>query len=280
MKELNKCYLIDNKYIIINYTSSKKIKYDNEKKIDRIINDGYYKINLENIILIVRSILGIENENTFRVTIVYHENITDLVYFSKGKIVKYAKKVENNSSYLDILYTVKKGLNINTNNKDSDFVDLIPNEVKRMNNLENIKDITLKKSDLLLYEIYKLFYCDTPNFFDNNDRIRAQVMMFILSEYGISIDTDIFSLSKDYPKSLKINESMNRLMIANDISKINVRDYYKKDIIAIGKIFLNCNTDELIAVAKYMYISKYRDKNYMNDNAYRLVKKINRNRNN
>ena len=37
MKELNKCYLIDNKYIIINYTSSKKIKYDNEKKIDRII---------------------------------------------------------------------------------------------------------------------------------------------------------------------------------------------------------------------------------------------------
>ena len=31
MKELNKCYLIDNKYIIINYTSSKKIKYDNEK---------------------------------------------------------------------------------------------------------------------------------------------------------------------------------------------------------------------------------------------------------
>lgn len=280
MKELNKCYLIDNKYIIINYTSSKKIKYDNEKKIDRIINDGYYKINLENIILIVRSILGMENENTFRVTIVYHENITDLVYFSKGKIVKYAKKVENNSSYLDILYTVKKGLNINTNNKDSDFVDLIPNEVKRMNNLENIKDITLKKSDLLLYEIYKLFYCDTPNFFDNNDRIRAQVMMFILSEYGISIDTDIFSLSKVYPKSLKINESMNRLMIANDISKINVRDYYKKDIIAIGKIFLNCNTDELIAVAKYMYISKYRDKNYMNDNAYRLVKKINRNRNN
>lgn len=280
MKELNKCYLIDNKYIIINYTSSKKIKYDNEKKIDRIINDGYYKINLENIILIVRSILGMENENTFRVTIVYHENITDLVYFSKGKIVKYAKKVGNNSSYLDILYTVKKGLNINTNNKDSDFVDLIPNEVKRMNNLENIKDITLKKSDLLLYEIYKLFYCDTPNFFDNNDRIRAQVMMFILSEYGISIDTDIFSLSKDYPKSLKINESMNRLMIANDISKIDVRDYYKKDIINIGKIILNCNTDELIAIAKYMYISKYRDKNYMNDNAYRLVKKINRNRNN
>ena len=280
MKELNKCYLIDNKYIIINYTSSKKIKYDNEKKIDRIINDGYYKINLENIILIVRSILGMENENTFRVTIVYHENVTDLVYFSKGKIVKYAKKVGNNSSYLDILYTVKQGLNINTNNKDSDFVDLIPNEVKRMNNLENIKDITLKKSDLLLYEIYKLFYCDTPNFFDNNDRIRAQVMMFILSEYGISIDTDIFSLSKDYPKSLKINESMNRLMIANDISKINVRDYYKKDIIAIGKIFLNCNTDELIAVAKYMYISKYRDKSYMNDNAYRLVKEINRNRNN
>ena len=221
-----------------------------------------------------------ENENTFRVTIVYHENITDLVYFSKGKIVKYAKKVENNSSYLDILYTVKKGLDINTNNKDSDFVDLIPNEVKRMNNLENIKDITLKKSDLLLYEIYKLFYCDTPNFFDNNDRIRAQVMMFILSEYGISIDTDIFSLSKDYPKSLKINESMNRLMIANDISKINVRDYYKKDIIVIGKILLNCNTDELIDIAKYMYISKYRDKNYMNDNAYRLVKKINRNRNN
>lgn len=280
MKELNKCYLIDNKYIIINYTSSKKIKYDNEKKIDRIINDGYYKINLENIILIVRSILGMENENTFRVTIVYHENITDLVYFSKGKIVKYAKKVGNNSSYLDILYTVKKGLNINTNNKGSDFVDLIPSEVKRMNNLENIKDITLKENDLLLYEIYKLFYCDTPNFFDNNDRIRAQVMMFILSEYGISIDTDIFSLSKDYPKSLKINESMNRLMIANDISKINVRDYYKKDIINIGKIILNCNTDELIAIAKYMYISKYRDKNYMNDNAYRLVKKINRNRNN
>ena len=125
-----------------------------------------------------------------------------------------------------------------------------------------------------------IFYCDTPNFFDNNDRIRAQVMMFILSEYGISIDTDIFSLSKDYPKSLKINESMNRLMIANDISKINVRDYYKKDIIAIGKILLNCNTDELIDIVKYMYISKYRDKNYMNDNAYRLVKKINRNRNN
>ena len=31
MKELNKCYLIDNKYIIINYTSSKKNKYDRKE---------------------------------------------------------------------------------------------------------------------------------------------------------------------------------------------------------------------------------------------------------
>lgn len=276
MKELSKSYLIDNKYIIINYTSSKSITYEKEKRIDKILNNKYYNFSLENIILIIRSILGNEKENTFRITIVYHDDITDLVYFSKGRIVKYAKKIENNKDSLDILYTVKKGLNIKVNNKNSELIKIIPTETNNMNNLENIKEVSLKRNDLLLYEIYKLFYHNIPNFLDCNDRIKTQIMMFILDEYGIKIEEDIFSLTDAYPKNIKINESMNRLMLANSIPEVKIRDYYKKDIIVIGKVLSKCNIDELIEFARYMYIKKYRDKNYIEDKSYRLVKKIDR----
>ena len=50
MKEFNKCYLCNNKYIIINYTSSKNIIYEKEKKLDKVFDMGYYNCNLENIV--------------------------------------------------------------------------------------------------------------------------------------------------------------------------------------------------------------------------------------
>lgn len=37
MKELNKCYLIDNKYIIINYTSSKKLNMIMKRKLIELL---------------------------------------------------------------------------------------------------------------------------------------------------------------------------------------------------------------------------------------------------
>ena len=191
MKEFNKCYLCNNKYIIINYTSSKNIIYEKEKRLDKVFDMGYYNCNLENIVLLVRSILGIQNENTFRVTIVYHDDITDLVYFSKGKIVKYAKRVNYKDSYFDMLYTTKKGLNIKATGRDSDLGEYASKEIVRMNNLELIEGISLSNNDLMLYEIYKLFYQKKPNYFENNDRIRTHIMMYILREYGIIESYDI-----------------------------------------------------------------------------------------
>ena len=275
MKEFNKCYLCNNKYIIINYTSSKNIIYEKEKKLDKVFDMGYYNCNLENIVLLVRSILGIQNENTFRVTIVYHDDITDLVYFSKGKIVKYAKRVNYKDSYFDMLYTTKKGLNIKATGRDSDLGEYASKEIVRMNNLELIEGISLSNNDLMLYEIYKLFYQKKPNYFENNDRIRTHIMMYILREYGITFEEEDFTC-KEFPKSLLEERIMYKLMISNSISEVKIREEYKKIITSIGNALVNCDIEELITLSKYMYISKYRDSDYKDDKANRLIKKINR----
>lgn len=275
MKEFNKCYLYNNKYVIINYTSSKSIVYEKEKRLDKIFNMGYYDCNLDNIVLVVRSILGIQNENTFRVTIVYHDDITDLVYFSKGKIIKYAKKVSFKDSYFDMLYTTKKGLNIKTTSRDSDLGKDVSKEIIKMNNLELIEGISLSNNDLILYEIYKLFYQKKPNYFENNDRIRTHIMMYILREYGVTFEEEDFTC-KEFPKSLLVEKIMYKLMISNSISEVKIREDYKKIITSIGNALMDCDIEELITLSKYMYISKYRDSDYSDDKANRLIKKINR----
>ena len=272
---INECYLCkDNTYIIINYNNNKVIEHEKVDKLSKIFTREYSNFELKDIISIIRTIFNTEDEKTLKVTIVQNDDIKSLVYFSKGKIIKYLNKVDYKEKYiLEIKYTSRSSLNITSNTKDNELSSLISSEINKINSLENISPLSLNKEDKILYKIYKLFYNSDPDFLDNIDKIKTQIM-----EYGISIyEEEDFKLYNSIPFSNKIAEKIRKLLLFNNIPDININKEYKNIISRIGKVLSNeiTDIDELILLVRYMYINKYRDSNYIDNKSYKLIKKIN-----
>ena len=136
----------------------------------------------------------------------------------------------------------------------------------------------MNKEDKILYKIYKLFYNRDPDFLDNIDKIKTQIMVYILMEYGISIyEEEDFKLYNSIPFSIEIAEKIRKLSLFNNIPDININKEYKNIISRIGMVLSNeiTDIDELILLVRYMYINKYRDSNYIDNKSYKLIKKIN-----
>ena len=276
---INECYLCkDNTYIIINYNINKEIESEKVDKLSKIFTIEYRNFELKDIITIIRTIFNTEDEKTLKVTIVQNNDIKSLVYFSKGKIIKYLNKVDYKEKYiLEIKYTSRSGLNITSNTKDNELSSLISSEINKINSLENISPLSLNKEDKILYKIYKLFYNSDPDFLDNIDKIKTQIMAYILMEYGISIyEEEYFKLYNSIPFSIEIAEKIRKLSLFNNIPDINISKEYKNIISHIGKVISNeiTDIDELILLVRYMYINKYRDSNYIDNKSYKLIKKI------
>lgn len=277
---INECYLCkDNTYIIINYNNNKVIEHEKVDKLSKIFTREYSNFELKDIITIIRTIFNTEYEKSLKVTIVQNDDIKSLVYFSKGKIIKYLNKVDYKEKYiLEIKYTSRSSLNITSNTKDNELSSLISSEINKINSLEKISPLSLNKEDKILYKIYKLFYNSDPEFLDNIDKIKTQIMVYILMEYGISIyEEEDFKLYNSIPFSNKIAEKIRKLSLFNNIPDININKEYKNIISRIGKVLSNeiKDIDELILLVRYMYINKYRDSNYIDNKSYKLIKKIN-----
>ena len=277
---INECYLCkDNTYIIINYNNNKVIEHEKVDKLSKIFTREYSNFELKDIITIIRTIFNTEYEKLLKVTIVQNDDIKSLVYFSKGKIIKYLNKVDYKEKYiLEIKYTSRSGLNITSNTKDNELSSLISSEINKITSLEKISPLSLNKEDKILYKIYKLFYNRDPDFLDNIDKIKTQIMVYILMEYGISIyEEEDFKLYNSIPFSIEIAEKIRKLSLFNNIPDININKEYKNIISHIGKILSNeiTDIDELILLVRYMYINKYRDSNYIDNKPYKLIKKIN-----
>lgn len=275
---INEYYLCkDNTYIIINYNNNKVIEHEKVDKLSKIFTREYSNFELKDIITIIRTIFNTEDEKTLKVTIVQNDDIKSLVYFSKGKIIKYLNKVDYKEKYiLEIKYTSRSGLNITSNTKDNELSSLISSEINKINSLEKISPLSLNKEDKILYKIYKLFYNSDPNFLDNIDKIKTQIMAYILMEYGISIYEEDFKLYNSIPFSIEIAEKIRKLSLFNSIPDININKEFKNIISRIGKVLSNeiTDIDELILLVRYMYINKYRDSNYIDNKSYKLIKKI------
>lgn len=280
MKDLSRCFLCKNKtYIMINYSTNKKIEYEVEKKLTRIFDNNYNHFRLPYIVEIIRTVLKDYQENTLRVAVAYPNDTVDLVYFSKGKIVKYIKKVPTpNNQEIKIEYSTKKGLVITSKDKGNNLNNILPGELGELNHLEDIKGIELTTEDKLLNEFYTIFYSSEPNFLSNNVKIKAQIMMYILNEYGIRIGDESFILYNNIPFSSKISESIRRLSIVAEVPRISIRKDIKKQIYAIGDVLNDdsSNLELLIAVSSYLYKTKYQNKNINDKNSYKLIKEINK----
>lgn len=276
---INECYLCKyNTYIIINYNINKEIESEKVDKLSKIFTIEYRNFELKDIITIIRTIFNTEDEKTLKVTIVQNDDIKSLVYFSKGKIIKYSNKVDYKEKYiLEIKYTSRSGLNITSNTKDNELSSIISSEINKINSLENISSLSLNKEDKILYKIYKLFYNSDPDFLDNIDKIKTQILAYILMEYGISIyEEEYFKLYNSIPFSIEIAEKIRKLSLFYNIPDININKEYKNIISCIGKVLSNEIKDinELILLVRYMYINKYRDSNYIDNKSYKLIKKI------
>ena len=228
---------------------------------------------------VIRTILNGCKENML--TILYEDkNGSEYVNYCFSNLVDFKKrlKIYNNGSIYEISYTTCGGVTLNYNNFESDLAQyngfcLISNEIteiiKHIHNLKNIKGVILGINDLEIIELYKLFYNENPDFSKKDIYIRVQAMIFILAEYGITLDGDYgFSVyGEKMPISLDLQQRVNRLYSLGKVSSIKnnikINEQTKKVIKIIGdeirKTIINeqNQNEALIKISKVIHALRY-----------------------
>lgn len=136
MDKLNKNYICNNTYIIINYTSNKKINKERIKLLDQTFNTEYNNFNLIDMIKIIRTILNTNNERTLRLTVTKPNKITKLVYLSNEEIIKYLNIIPyQEEKYLVVRYTKNKGLTLEAPDNNIILSNIINEEITNINKI-------------------------------------------------------------------------------------------------------------------------------------------------
>ena len=127
--------------------------------------------------------------------------------------------------------------------------------------LDKFKDIStasakeISQEGKTLYEIYKLFYGETPDFSSKDIQIKMQAMMVILSSFGISIDEYCFhkqAILEEIPSSLILYQDIYNMIPFGRIEKmscpIQLNEQSKKIVEIVGqeiRKYISVNGEEI-----------------------------------
>lgn len=186
------------------------INYDNIDKLLNNVFDNRKGKSIIDIVLKVRTILKDFDEEFLRVDI--YDNIFDSNYaIYKNRILEdYGNSLSNNK--INITYNKKRGFLYNINYEkmlekrfNQEEIKLLDEELDTIDYLNNvnINGLKMDRDDKILYELYKEFYQEIPDYSEPDINIKFQAMMFLLEKYGINIEDINFEIYyKDkFPRS-------------------------------------------------------------------------------
>lgn len=256
-------------------------------------------------IYFIRSIFKDYDENYLNVTVCNDEVVSNIVYVNKElKLYELEQKKSDRCDCYHIIYDEDRGIQVSGDlMKDIHHsVSLTSLFMKEIYHLKHATLIILDRDSKLLCEIYQLFYQESIQFHDPEIRVKIQFMMFLLSEFGISLgDQYSFTMnSKKFPCSIELSDVINRLKPYQTIEhiedSIKIAEEAKETIKVIGEcvrdyILGQKNVSSiLILISSVLYARNYqldfgasvddvsRHLNYSNSevqNSIQLVKKIN-----
>ena len=247
----------------------KETKYD-ENEINKIINNCFNNKNfviddLNTIIIYLRTIFKNFEEKNLKITLDNSNSIIIIIY--ENTILKkyYKKNKENNCeiSYDNVNLNFKSKKIFN-NNETKLFV---MNEMNNLIKLNNLKELSLPHDAIIINEIYKIFFKQNMDLYDEQLISKVQSIMSILSYHGITLDGDYYFpynelLNECY--SIEIEKLIKKILPLNKIeTKYDLELYHKNQIkIIYDTIIQNSNKNELLKTLKeisnIMHTSKYK----------------------
>lgn len=116
-----------------------------------------------------------------------------------------------------------------------------------------------KENDDILFQIYKLFYNDTPQFEKETYKIKTQLMTFILNHYDLEIsDSYRFTCSRKgaYPSSINLSFDMIDMENKKITPQITIREEYIEKVKIISEEIHNYMSNYPNKINALMMISR------------------------
>ena len=260
------------------------IRNELEKNLTNVITSYLIDECITEVVFKLKSILQNYYDVYFRVEKVIDGN-NIILSFNNNKLDNYCSIYRNYKEISDFTlnYDLFSGLIIKSNNKlisemDVDNISsVISRELSIIKKLKNVYLVAVDLDGKVLYEIYKLFYNEVPNFSDEIVKRKTNAMMGILDSYDIS-------LAKGYKFLFDHNNnvcSTKLLELLEKLSFVNTNDIVDNVSLSknvIGKIrfigdeircFLNENNNDLNKLEQLLAFIYY-DKHNMDNPNFKL----------
>lgn len=260
------------------------LAYDtyNAEDVKKQIEDFFYKENnhcdmLRNAVYL-KTILSCVNEKQLIIEFDNPSTESTIKYVNGNLTLFNCKKYdEKNLRYIEVNFTLEKGLNFNvkngnTNDKNiikysEDLKDVFSQIIDYISHLNQAQAITFNNDTEAIIEVYRLFYNENPNFRKEDIAIKIQSMLSILSLFGYCFGNYSFSNSSLYPESLNILQIIKKLYPLGEITilpyPIELTERAKEVIKIVGSKIRNQITDTmdinklLISISKTCYAGQY-----------------------
>ena len=283
--KITKTFVSDDKKICFVFFGNEKRENIDYEKLNQIIEQYFENLNYYDdtirIISCIRTIFKDFDESYLEVSLSEEEKEISILYIDK-LLFKYE---ESNKKGANIRYMIGRTIDYYDNGIEQfnhGIIDSSLNKIKYLKQLESIDGLKITCHDKILYQVYKLFYGEVPDFKIPSINIKFQMMLLILEEFGISFNYDFYKNKKNYPVSFEVTEFVNKMKLFGDIEEKDILSQENKNIVQIvGKNineFINDqenSLETLIKLGTFLYIKRnctYKE-NLLEESEY--IKRIN-----
>lgn len=242
-----------------------------EKKLDDFFNQNNITEDIVKVVVGIRAIFKDFDEKNLKLIINNKKRNNVFILYKDKKLDTYQMTKKTNEDYAKcfiIEYKIDEGLKYyfsNVNNKIIEYpinqksLDIINENMKKLVYLNNVESIVLDIEGKVICKLYKLFYDEDVDFSSKNINVKIQAMMFLLQEFGVSLDNEInFIMSKNkMPISIYLYEKVNRLFplgkIENLGNEVKIYDEASKITKSIGSVvreYMHNSDDEIEVLRK------------------------------
>ena len=237
-KRIEKTFFNKNKLLYFIFSGSEKKENIDYEKLNQIIDQCFenlqYCDDMIRNISRIRTIFKDFDESYLEIHLFEGENKIIILYVNK-LLFRYE---ETNEKGVNIRYTIGKGISYFDNNFEpytSGIIDCSINKIEYLKKLESVNSLKITYKDKILYQVYKLFYGETPDFSASSINVKFQMMLLILEEFGISFDYDFNKGRRDYPVSFEVTEFVNKMKLFGEIEDdVDLSEENKRIIQLVG----------------------------------------------
>lgn len=219
---------------------------DLEYTLEKNLNSNLFPINLEHLVIMIRTMLRKCNEKELHIKIQWTKEQQSSIFYKNGELLKYSSNFNQNNIQGNLNYKIGDGLSISIQDYDCLFVnnnELVSQELSKLNKLKKInilKDIT--HNEEILCKLYQLFYEEQVDFRNVDKQSKAQIMISILT-FLVPMG-DLYNVFMNYnnkPTSFEVIAILKRLKLFGSIencdycNNVVFDNYEQKRIITYGR---------------------------------------------